>query len=121
MPAVRGKCFRGSLRASEGRVTERRPSGPALHSEFLIVGICSESNCKWKTHFWPRRQESHPANPANVLQKLWPQEAGAWACFPRSVQLSRWLGWDWDLSLCSFLAMTLGPAQLDTATLVLCH
>lgn len=49
---------------------------PALNSEFLVVGICSESNCKWKTHFWPRRQESHPANPANVLQKLWPQEAG---------------------------------------------
>lgn len=121
MYAAREKC--AFVAASEPREggDGTQAFRPALNSEFLVVGICSESNCKWKTHFWPRKQESRLANPANVLQKLWPQEAGAWACFPRSVQLSRWLGWDWDLSLCSFLAMTLGPAQLDRATLVLCH
>lgn len=27
-------------------------------SPFLVVGICSESNCKWKTHFWLRSPEA---------------------------------------------------------------
>lgn len=64
---------------------------PSLCSRFLVVGICSESNCKWKTYFWLSSQGGPPANPPNVLLKLWPCKDGAEAVFPRSVQLSRWL------------------------------
>lgn len=53
-----------------GEGDETQAFRPSLTSEFLVVGICSESNCKWKTHFWPHSQASHPANTANVLQKL---------------------------------------------------
>lgn len=62
-----------------------------LPAPFLVVGICSESNCKWKTRLWLRSQGGPPANPPNVLLRVWPREDGTKAVFPGSAQLSRWL------------------------------
>ena len=83
---------------------------PSLCSWFLVVGICSESNCKWKTYLWLSSQRGPLANPPNVPLKLWPCED----VFPRSVQLSRWLWWDCDWPLHCILAVTLRPASSNS-------
>lgn len=60
-------------------------------SPCLVVGICSESNCKWQTHLWRRSQGGPPANPQMcAAESFWPREGGTKAvCLPKTGQLSR--------------------------------
>lgn len=56
----------------------------SVPSPCLVVGICSESNCKWKTHLWPCSLGGPPANPQMcAAESFWPRKGGTKAVFPR--------------------------------------